>query len=72
MGVLHQKNEGLFNCEESISGIGLCNTSSSSACIWLKATSQERQPIDIGDFTAPIDIVACPEKKARYSQHCSH
>lgn len=30
-------------CEESISGIGLCNTSSSSAYIWLKATGQERQ-----------------------------
>ena len=52
-------------CEESISGIGLCNASSYSACIWLKATGQERlYCMDIGDSTAPIDIVDVPGKES--------
>ena len=37
-------------CEESVSGTGLCNTSSYSACIWLKATGQEVTHLTAEDF----------------------
>ena len=52
----------IYICEESVSGTGLCNTSSYMACIWLKATGQEVIHLTAEDFIASLDIDRCPVK----------